>query len=182
MSGCCRPAPGITTLVVRPHPGHALTSGENERKPIVCRISCATITSRVRSPFGSGVSEIADRVADALLQQHGQRGRRRDDPLRAHARFGEAEVQRVIAAPRELGVDGDQVLHVRDLAREDDAVAGQAERFGELRAADRRGDERLAHMCAASSGFADFAFSSIRLASSSWSRLPQLTPMRTGLP
>ena len=47
-----------TTLVVRPHPGHALTSGENERRPIVCRISCATITSRVRSPFGSGVSEM----------------------------------------------------------------------------------------------------------------------------
>ena len=44
-------------LVVRPHPGQADTIGVNERNPIVCRISWATITSRVRSPPGSGVSE-----------------------------------------------------------------------------------------------------------------------------
>ncbi len=44
-------------LVVRPQPGHAVTCGVNERSPIVCRISCATMTSRVRSPLGSGVSE-----------------------------------------------------------------------------------------------------------------------------
>ena len=35
--------------------------------------------------------------------------------------------------------------------------------------------------CLASQGSARRLFSSIRLASSSWSRLPQLTPMRTGL-
>ncbi len=46
-----------TVLVVRPQPGHAATIGVNERSPIVCRISCATTTSFVRSPSGSGVSE-----------------------------------------------------------------------------------------------------------------------------
>ncbi len=35
---------------------------------------------------------------------------------------------------------------------------------------------------AASSGSGRPAFSSIRRASSAWSRLPQFTPMRTGLP
>jgi hypothetical protein len=44
-------------LVVRPQPGHAATIGANERSPIDCRSSCATTTSRVRSPPGSGVSE-----------------------------------------------------------------------------------------------------------------------------
>ena len=46
------------TEVVRPQPGHAVTSGVNARKPIVCSSSCATITSRVRDSFGSGVSEM----------------------------------------------------------------------------------------------------------------------------
>ncbi len=44
--------------VVRPQPGQAATSGTKTRKPMVCRISCATLTSWVRSPPGSGVSEI----------------------------------------------------------------------------------------------------------------------------
>ena len=44
--------------VVRPQPGQAATSGTNMRKPMVCSISCATLTSSVRSPPGSGVSEI----------------------------------------------------------------------------------------------------------------------------
>ena len=85
-------------LVVRPQPGQALTIGVNARRPIVCRISCATCTSRVRSPPGSGRERDADRVADALLQQHRHRRRRGDDAFRAHARLGEAEVQRVVAA------------------------------------------------------------------------------------
>jgi hypothetical protein len=44
--------------VVRPQPGHAATSGTKVRKPMVCSSSWATCTSRVRSPFGSGVSEM----------------------------------------------------------------------------------------------------------------------------
>ena len=43
--------------VVRPQPGQAATSGTKVRKPMVCSISCATLTSSVRSPLGSGVSE-----------------------------------------------------------------------------------------------------------------------------
>ena len=43
--------------MVRPQPGQAITIGVKERRPMVCRISCATITSCVRSPPGSGVSD-----------------------------------------------------------------------------------------------------------------------------
>ena len=42
---------------MRPQPGQAVTIGVNARRPIVCRISCATTTSCVRAPPGSGVSE-----------------------------------------------------------------------------------------------------------------------------
>ena len=44
--------------VVRPQPGQAATSGTKVRRPMVCNSSCATCTSRVRSPLGSGVSEM----------------------------------------------------------------------------------------------------------------------------
>jgi hypothetical protein len=44
--------------VVRPQPGQAVTSGTKERSPMVWSSSCATTTSRVRSPLGSGVSEM----------------------------------------------------------------------------------------------------------------------------
>ena len=64
----------------------------------------------------------ANRVADAFLQQHRHAGGRGDDALRAHAGFGEAEMQRVVAARREIAIDGDQILHAADLARDDDAI------------------------------------------------------------
>ena len=69
----------------------------------------------------------ADGVADALLQQHAHRRRRRDDALPAHAGLGEPEMQRVVGAPRQLEIDRDQVLHRRDLGRQDDAVLRQAD-------------------------------------------------------
>ena len=43
--------------VVRPHPGQAETWGRNERRPSDWSTCCATWTSCVRSPPGSGVSE-----------------------------------------------------------------------------------------------------------------------------
>ena len=94
---------------------------------------------------GLGRERDADRVADALLQQNGQRRRGGDDPLRSHARFGQSQVKRIVAAPRKLGINGDQVLNAGHLAGEDDPVTGQPERFGKLGAADRRGDQRLAY-------------------------------------
>ena len=55
------------------------------------------------------------------------RGRGGDDALRAHAGLGQAEMDRVVRAARDLAVDRDEVLHRRDLGREDDPVLGQAE-------------------------------------------------------
>ena len=100
-------------LVVRPQPGQAITSGANERRPIVCSISCATIDLARAVAAGLGRERHADRVADAFLQQHRHRGGGSDDALRAHAGFGEPEVQRVVAARGEIAIDRDQVLHRR---------------------------------------------------------------------
>ena len=50
--------PAKTVEVVRPQPGQAATSGTNDRSPMTWSSSCATVTSRVRSPPGSGVSDI----------------------------------------------------------------------------------------------------------------------------
>ena len=55
-------------------------------------------------------------------------------PLRSHAGFGQPEMQRVIGAPRELGIDRDQILHGRDFRRQDDAVARQARSLRRARA------------------------------------------------
>ena len=56
-----------------------------------------------------------DRVADPLVEQDRQPGRRGDDALVAHPRLGQAEVERVVAARREQPVDVDEVAHARDL-------------------------------------------------------------------
>ena len=57
----------------------------------------------------------ANRVADALLQQHAQRRRGRDDAFGAHARLGEAEMQGIIRPSPKVEVDRDQILHRRYL-------------------------------------------------------------------
>ena len=91
-------------------------------------------------------------------------------------------MQRVVGAPRQVDIDGDQVLHRRDLGGEDDAVAREADLLGPLGGEERRLHHRLAGDGAHVGGVGSRAFSSIRWVSSSWSSEPQLTPIRTGLP
>ena len=121
-----------TVEVVRPQPGQAATCGTKVRKPIVCRISCATLTSTVRSPPGLGGQRDADRVADTLLEQNPERGGRGNDALRSHAGLGQAEVQRIVGPCRQHLVDRNQLLHCRDFGGENDAVTRKAEFFGAL--------------------------------------------------
>ena len=112
---------------------------------MVWRISWATVTSRVRSPPGSGVSEMrmvspiprCSSTASAAGGGH--------DPLGPHPRLGEPEMERVVAAGAEFAIDGDQVLHLRDLGRDHDAVARHAEPLRQRGAAQPRFDQRLAH-------------------------------------
>ena len=134
-----------TVEVVRPQPGQAATCGAKMRKPMVCRISRATLTSSVRSPPGSGVSETRIVSPMPSCKQHAERGGRGDDALRAHAGLGQAEMDRVVGALGEHAIDGDQVLHRRDLRREDDAVAREADLLGARRRKQRRAHHRLAH-------------------------------------
>ena len=79
---------------------------------------------------GGGREGDADGVADAGEQQRGEAGGGGDDALHAHAGFGEAEVQGVVAAAGELGVDVDEVANAGDLGGEDDLVAAEAVALG----------------------------------------------------
>ncbi len=87
----------------------------------------------------------ADGVADAFLEQHGQRGGGGDDALDAHAGFSEAQMQGVGAATGQLAIDADQVLHATELAGDDDAIGGKAQFLGARRVVQCRGDECLVH-------------------------------------
>ena len=104
-------------LVVRPQPGQLVTCGVKLRRPSDWSICCATCTSSVAVAAGRGRQRHADRVADALLEQDAEPRSARDDALGAQARFGQAQVQRVVASGGEHPVDVDQVLHARTPSR-----------------------------------------------------------------
>ena len=87
-----------------------------------------------------------------FLQQDAERGGRGDDALRAHAGFGQAQMERVIGTLAQHAVDRDQVLDRRDLGREDDAVALEADLLRPRRRQERRPDHRLARDCAGLEG------------------------------
>ena len=130
--------------VVRPQPGQAATSGTKVRKPMVCSSSCATWTSSVRSPPGSGVSEMRMVSPMPCCSRMPSAARRGDDALRAHAGLGEAEMDGVVRARGQVLVDRDQVLHRGDLGRQDHLVLRQADLLGARRRQQRRLHHRLA--------------------------------------
>ena len=94
---------------------------------------------------GLGCERDADGLANAFLQQDGQRCRRGHRALGAHARFGQAQVQGVVAAARQFAVHRNQVLHAADFARQQNVLALQAQLLGALGGGDGGGDERLVH-------------------------------------
>ena len=94
---------------------------------------------------GLGGERHPDGVADALLKENRQRGSRCNDALAAHTCFGQADMQRVIAATGEFAIDRHHILNIRYLGREDDGIASKTKRFGLTGAVDGRGDQRFAH-------------------------------------
>jgi hypothetical protein len=68
-----------------------------------------------------------------------------DDALGAHARLRQAEMQGVVAAAGQVGIDGDQVLHLADLGRQHDLVAAHAKVFCAFRRQERGLDNRFTH-------------------------------------
>ena len=103
------------------------------------------MTSCARDPPGSGVSEIRMVSPMPSCSSTESAAVERDDSLGSHAGLGQAEVQRVIGAPRQLAIDGDEVLHARHLARQDDPVAGQPDLLGPGGGFERRSHHRMAH-------------------------------------
>ena len=168
-------------LVVRPQPGHAVTSGVNARRPMVCSSSCATITSRVRGSSGSGVSDTrmvspmpsASSTASAALEATmpllpmpaSVRPRCSAWPLRvARSRYtATSSCTPLTLQLSTMRSAGSPISTAR-------AAESSAERISASRATR-----------AASHGSARAWFSSISCASSAWSSEPQFAPMRTGL-
>ena len=130
---------------MRPHPGHAATCGVKTSEAHGLQDFTRDLDFERAVAAGLGRQRDADGVADPLLQQDAERSGRGDDPLRAHARLGEAEMQRVVGALGEHAIDRDEVLHRRDLRGKDDAVALEADLLGARGRKQRRLHHRLAH-------------------------------------
>ena len=92
---------------------------------------------------GARRERYADGIADSFGEHEGQGRRRRDDSLHAKAGLGEAEMQRVIATRSKFSVAVKQVLHLRDLGGDDDAVVRQAGLFRERCRPQRTLDHRF---------------------------------------
>jgi hypothetical protein len=120
-----------------------VTIGVNERRPIVCSISCATITSLRAVAAGFGRERHADRVADAFLQQHAIAAVDATMPFEPMPASVRPRMQRVVAARAELAIDRDQVLHAATL-QEDDRSPAQAELSARARFP-AENHQRLAH-------------------------------------
>src|SRR5580704_13468250 len=58
-----------------------------------------------------GCERNPDRVADAFLEPHAERGARRDDAFGSHAGLGKPKVQGITAARRQGAVDVEQFLY-----------------------------------------------------------------------
>jgi hypothetical protein len=129
-------------LVVRPQPGQLVTWGMKLRMESDCRICCAACTSSVRSPPGLGV-RLTRMVSPMPASSSGARPAvEAMRPFDAHAGFGEAEVQGVVAAAASIGVDVDEVADAGDFGGEDDLVVAEAVAlggFGGLEGADDHG-------------------------------------------
>ena len=68
----------------------------------------------------------ANGIANAFLQQHAQGCARSDNAFRAHASFGQAEVQGIIAARSQRAININQVLHSADFGAQNDLIAAQS--------------------------------------------------------
>jgi hypothetical protein len=112
---------------------------------MVCRSSCATCTSRVRSPPGSGVSEMRIVSPMPCCSRMPMEAAEATMPLVPMPASVRPRCKRVVGACRQIRIDGDQVLHLADLGGENDLVATHAERLGAFGRQERRLDDRLAH-------------------------------------
>src|SRR5690554_6017132 len=107
---------------------------------LLCNLHLAT-------PIAAGLwcKRNTNGVAYALLQQDRQGCGGSHNALAAHAGFGQAQMQGVIAACGQVLVDGNEVLHMTYLAGQHNGIGRQAEFFGTLRIADGRYHQGIAH-------------------------------------
>ena len=91
-------------------------------------------------------------------------------------------MQGMIGARGQPPVHVDQVLHAGDLGGQDDPVVGEAGLLGQLRGPDGALHDGVHGDVARVPRLGELRVGSIISVRRFWSRLPQFTPMRTGLP
>ncbi|ENN84185.1 hypothetical protein RHSP_77665 [Rhizobium freirei PRF 81] len=132
--GRCRAAAAGT----RRDDGHELTEAHHLQQLLRHLHFAGAVTIRLRRQRN------ADRIADAVLQHIAHGCRRSDNALGTHTGLGQAQMQRMVGALGQHGIDGDQILHLADLGRQDDTVARQADFLGKIGRDQRRLHDRLA--------------------------------------
>ena len=180
-SSICLASSWKVVLVVRPQPGQAVTLGLKSRRPSACRISSATTTSCVRDSPGWGVSET--RMVSPMPSCSSTANAADDAtvplvPMPASVRPTWSAWSQRAASARCTEIRSRTPLTLQlmmtSFGSSPISPAAEADSIAEVTSASYI-------TCCASQGTARQAFSSIRRARSSWSRLPQFTPMRTGL-
>ena len=111
--------------VVRPQPGQARDLGQERAQAHRLEDLLRDLDLALAGRAGLRRQRHPDRVADPLVEQDREAGRRGDDALVAHARLGQAEVERVVAARGEQAIDVDEVADAADLGADDDPVVAR---------------------------------------------------------
>ena len=134
-----RGAGGAPTARTRGHAGHKRAQAQRLQN-LGCdhHFLVARLTGRRRE-------RDANRVANALLQQHRQRGARGHRALGAHAGLGQAQMQGIAGGAAQFAVHRNQVLDATDLAGNNDLAGLHAHGLRQFGRAHSRTDQRLVH-------------------------------------
>ncbi len=111
---------------MRPQPGQAVTCGVKLRMPMRLQNLLRDANFFGAIAAGRGRERNANRIADAFLQNHAHGGGGCHHAFRAHAGFGQSEMQRIVAARGQRAIDVDQILHAADFRAENNLVGAQA--------------------------------------------------------
>ncbi len=169
-------------LVVRPHPGQAVTLGAKERRPSACRISQAAYTSSRRSPPGRGVSDtrmVSPMPSFNKMPMAAADHTRPFVPMPASVRPRCSGCRVCFASGRYTSIR----WRGRDTLQEM-MIWFPVSPDSRASSVDCRADSTMHSLMMSSDSRPRprSAFSCIFAITSSWFREPPLTPMRTGLP
>ena len=109
-----------------------MTCGVKWRRSRLCKISWAICTSVVRGAPGSGVSETRMVSPMPCCSKMARPAVEATVPLMPMPASVNPEMQGMVGAFCQHQIDGNQILHLGNLGRQDDFIAGHAHFFGQF--------------------------------------------------